>query len=63
MLQDALNGVDWDMFRACADIIKEFVDVAVSFISMLADEIAPTMRLRDHSPIRSHGGTDRSMSQ
>ncbi|XP_076745749.1 uncharacterized protein LOC112435595 [Maylandia zebra] len=44
-LQDALNDVDWDMFRACAVDINEFTEVAVCFVNMLAEEIIPTARV------------------
>ncbi|XP_039874560.1 uncharacterized protein LOC120725650 [Simochromis diagramma] len=44
-LQDALNDVDWDMFRACAVNINEFTEVAVCFVNMLAEEIIPTARV------------------
>ncbi|XP_076734249.1 uncharacterized protein lrrc38a isoform X1 [Maylandia zebra] len=44
-LQDALNDVDWDMFRACAVDINEFMEVAVCFVNMLAEEIIPTARV------------------
>lgn len=45
-LQDALANMNRDMFQACADDINKFADVAVSFISMVAGKIVPTVRLR-----------------
>lgn len=45
-LQDEHNGIDWDMFRACTEDINEFADVAVSFVSMIANEVVPTVRFK-----------------
>lgn len=45
MLQDMLNDLDWGMFRACTADINKFTEVAVSFVSMLAEEIIPTARV------------------
>ncbi|RXN12203.1 hypothetical protein ROHU_010229 [Labeo rohita] len=46
MLQDALEDIDWDMFWASANDVNKFTDVAVSFVSMLAEAIIPTVRIR-----------------
>ncbi|KAL1268386.1 hypothetical protein QQF64_033749 [Cirrhinus molitorella] len=46
MLQEALKDIDWDMFRASASDVNEFTDVAVSFVSMLVEEIIPTVTIR-----------------
>lgn len=56
MLQDALEDVDWDMFRASANDVNEFMDVAVSFVSMLAEEIIPTVRIKDVPKSEAVGG-------
>lgn len=34
------------MFRSCTDDMSRFTDVAVSFISMLAEYIVPTVRVK-----------------
>lgn len=45
MLQDALDDVDWDMFRVCVDDINKFADVAVSFVSKLVNKVIPRVKI------------------
>lgn len=52
-LQDALNYVNWDMICSCSDGINKFTEVAVSFISMLAEKIITIVRVKmftNHKP-------------
>ncbi len=44
MLQASLDDVDWDMFRASSADVREFTDVALSFINTLTDQATETIR-------------------
>ncbi len=45
MLQ-ALDDVDWDMFRASSSDVSEFTDVAVSFVNTLTEQATETITVR-----------------
>ncbi len=46
MLQAALDDVDWDMFRASSSDVREFTDVAVSFVNTLTKQATETITVR-----------------
>ncbi len=46
MLQVALDDVDWDMFRASSSDVREFTDVAVSFLNTLTEQATETITVR-----------------
>ncbi len=43
MLQAALDDVDWDMFRASSSDVREFTDVAISFVNTLTEQATETV--------------------
>ncbi len=46
MLQTALDGVDWDMFRASTSDVSEFTDVALSFVNTLTEQATEIITIR-----------------
>jgi len=58
VLQDVLDDVDWDMFRSSSTEISEFVDVAVSFVGTLVEELTQTITIKtflNHGSINQSG--------
>ncbi len=49
MLQVALDGVDWDMFRARSSDVSEFTDVASSYVNMITEQATETVTIRTFS--------------
>ncbi len=49
MLQAALDGVDWDMFRASSSDVSEFTNVALSFVNTLTEQATETVTIRTFS--------------
>lgn len=49
MPQDALDDVDWDMFRASSADVNEFVDATVSFVGTLVEEVTHTITIKTFS--------------
>ncbi len=49
MLQAALDDVDWDIFQASSSDIREFTDVALSFVNMLSKQATETVTIRTFS--------------
>ena len=45
MLQDALSGVDWNMFQSSSRDISEFAEAVTVFIATIANNIGPTVRV------------------
>ncbi len=44
--RQALDDVDWDMFRASSSDVSEFTDVAVSFVNTLTEQATETITVR-----------------
>ncbi len=49
MLQAALDDVDWDMFRASSSDVREFTDVALSFVNTLTEQATEMVTIRTFS--------------
>ncbi len=49
MLQEALDDVDWDMFRLSSSDISKFTDVALSFVNTLTEQATETVTIRTFS--------------
>ncbi len=49
MLQEALDDIDWDMFRASSSDVSEFMDVALSFVNTLTEQATETVTIRTFS--------------
>lgn len=46
MLEDALENADWEMFRLTSTDVSKFMEVVVSYISLLTDTIILTVQIK-----------------